>query len=148
MDENKNSGEMLAGCIPMRLEFRYSSKSPTDGKFEIAIKFETEHNKLDFERFMSLFSGSRESEFGHITETAEPVSLSPRRLSSIISRWYPSKNSLKKMEVITDIISKVQSKDIGTFFYECNHSKYKLTVSEDKCFLHNLLTGKAYWLVS
>lgn len=148
MVENAKSKERLAGCIPMHLALEYSSKSATEGKIEIAIYFETEQNKLIFERFVSLFSGSRESIIDRLTETAEPISLSPHRLSNIISRWYPSKNSLKKMEVIRDIISRVKSKDIGTYIYECNHSKYKLTVSEDKCFLHNLLTGKAYWLVS
>lgn len=148
MVEDKKSKGIQTGCISMQLALKYFSKSPTEGNIEIAINFETEQNKVTFEQFVSLFSDSGKNKFDHLTETAEPISLSPYRLSNIISRWYPSKNSLKKMDVITDIISKVQSEDIGTYIYECNHSKYKLTVAEDKCFLYNLLTGKAYWLVS
>lgn len=145
MNENKNSKKLQAECIPMQLTFTYSGMSLTEGKIEIGVKFETEQSKIVFEQVLSLLSGSK----NHMNQivNAETISLSPNRLQEIISRWYPTNGGLKKKEIIEDIIHKVQNRDVGEYIYECHRSKYKLSVSEEKCYLYNLLSNKIYCFV-
>lgn len=139
----ENIEDMFTESIPMQLDLSYSSVSLTEGKIEIRIKFDTEQSKMLFEQVLSLLSGSK----NYINQSAEAISLSPNRLQEIISRWYPTKSGLRKREIIEDIIHKVENRDVGEFIYECSHSKYKLSVSEDRCYFYNLLLNKAYCFV-
>lgn len=113
---------------------------------QIKLKFDTESEKKLFQEIILLLTNTSDNIICE-KRVAEPVSLSPNKLQEIITRWYPSKRDMRKMEVIEDIVSKVQKQVVGKYYYECRHSKYKLDITEDGCYLHDLFRDRVYCFV-
>lgn len=147
MEELKNNGEEPGRGISMQTTVTYAATLPREGEIHINLRFETEYDKMVFEQAISLLSGTQAGLSMQEGRTAEPISLSPRRLQEIITRWYPAQNERKKMEVVNDILSRVRNHSIGEFYYECRYSKYKLCISGDGSYLYDLIGDKAYCFI-
>lgn len=123
-----------------QVRFEVTDASAGEIKVCLTLKFKNECEKLNFSNLLSFYNNVN-------THSPEPVPLNPSRLAHIIIHWHPSKNDLRKSEVISDLIKKVKSQSIGTYSYVCSHSKYELVVSHEGSYLFDFLREKKYRLI-
>lgn len=119
--------------------------STTEKEINVNFKFNSTSDKIVFHKFLTMLSKNNDQHTGQGNYISETIALTPARLNHVITRWYPIRNGYKKMEMITDVIDKVKAKEIGTYYYQCRYSKYKLDINEDGSCLYDLLKKKAYY---
>lgn len=128
--------------ISIKTEAQYVTEKQ---EIHIKLEFDTDYDKKIFEGILSLLTGASLDSFN--IDKATPISLSPNKLKDIIQYWHPTKDNLNKMEVVEDIIGKVKMHNIGTYYYECRRSKYKLEIGEKGSYFYDLIRDRQFRFV-
>lgn len=113
-------------------------------------------NQKLFDEVLTLSNTNPSSFFDTANHTPKKAPLKPSHIRSMIGRWPASPyNSHTITAAISDIVDKVSSKTLGTYYYYTAKKSgkaltftnlYRLTVSEFESSFHDINSGKVYIL--
>lgn len=142
MNQQNDFEKKLARGITIQMTISYDEATANESRINLKLHFESEHDKMLLKQLMSSVNLSM-----YAPREAESASLTYSSLNDMIVRWHPARNQLKKAELISDIMEKVESQVAGVTYYECYSSKYKLEISEWGSYLYDLFLNKTYCFV-
>ena len=94
-----------------------------------------------FNSILEKMGTTREFEFPKKFYTSKLIKLNKSQVRSMIKKWPASPHQIMKIdEVVSDIINKVNNREIGIYYYKCAVTKdmYELTISDKEMFFHDL----------
>ena len=101
--------------------------------------FPYEFGQEYFDKILTAFNTDSQSLFPRIRHSAV-IRLNKAQLNSVLGHWYPnSKSSLRKPEMIDEIINNVTNRKKGIYTYSSNQGRtFELVISDTECYLHDI----------
>lgn len=113
----------------------------------LEMGFSYEDNTELFNEVLEQLGTTRELKFPKRFYASKKIRLNKSQVRSMIRKWPASPHQKMKInEVVDDIISKIQNKENGIFYYKCavTGDLYELVISTKEVFFHDIARGIFY----
>lgn len=113
----------------------------------LEMGFSYEDNLELFDEILKQLGTTRELKFPKKFYASRKIKLNKSQVRSMIRKWPASPHQKMKItEVVNDIISKINNKEKGIFYYKCEVTEdlYELVISTKETFFHDVARGVFY----